>query len=591
MKDGEPCTSRGVSTVLEGVTPRPRTKGSMAWRFLPYELYTVMRYLQYGTLQKKNLTHFDCWASTFGETTTAIELAPEGTGYRARTRFAKFFNLPELMNMFKEVADIKTSDQLHLPVPDAKFETVVVQPSDYQQDMVADLSERAAAVHSGMVDPSEDNMLKITGDGRKLGLDQRLINPLLPDDPESKLNACVQNVLRIWEEGKADRLTQLLFCDLSTPKNDGTFNVYDDIKAKLIAAGVPEKEIAFIHDADSEAKKKELFAKVRTGQVRVLMGSTQKMGAGTNCQDRLVALHHLDVGWRPSDMTQRNGRIIRQGNRNKEVQIYQYVTEGTFDAYLYQTLENKQKFISQIMTSKSPVRSCDDVDEQALSYAEIKALCAGNPLIKEKMDLDIDVARLKVLKADHQSQQYRMEDKLLKYFPAEIERQTGYIRGFEADIQTVTAHPQIAEGFCGMEILGKHYTEKEDAGEMILAACKEMKATEPIPLGSYRGFQMELSFDSFRHDFDITLKGAVSHRVSLGTDARGNIIRLDNALSSIPEKLEKAHEQLTNLQNQQEATRAELGKPFPQEAELAEKSARLAELDAALNMEDSVAGA
>ena len=552
------------------------------------ELYTVMRYLQYGTLQKKNLTHFDCWASTFGETTTAIELAPEGTGYRARTRFAKFFNLPELMNMFKEVADIKTSDQLHLPVPDAKFETVVVQPSDYQQDMVADLSERAAAVHSGMVDPSEDNMLKITGDGRKLGLDQRLINPLLPDDPESKLNACVQNVLRIWEEGKADRLTQLLFCDLSTPKNDGTFNVYDDIKAKLIAAGVPEKEIAFIHDADSEAKKKELFAKVRTGQVRVLMGSTQKMGAGTNCQDRLVALHHLDVGWRPSDMTQRNGRIIRQGNQNKEVQIYQYVTEGTFDAYLYQTLENKQKFISQIMTSKSPVRSCDDVDEQALSYAEIKALCAGNPLIKEKMDLDIDVARLKVLKADHQSQQYRMEDKLLKYFPAEIERQTGYIRGFEADIQTVTAHPQIAEGFCGMEILGKHYTEKEDAGEMILAACKEMKTTEPIPLGSYRGFQMELSFDSFRHDFDITLKGAVSHRVSLGTDARGNIIRLDNALSSIPEKLEKAHEQLTNLQNQQEATRAELGKPFPQEAELAEKSARLAELDAALNMEDSM---
>ena len=470
----------------------------------------------------------------------------------------------------------------------AKFETVVVQPSDYQQDMVADLSERAAAVHSGMVDPSEDNMLKITGDGRKLGLDQRLINPLLPDDPESKLNACVQNVLRIWEEGKADRLTQLLFCDLSTPKNDGTFNVYDDIKAKLIAAGVPEKEIAFIHDADSEAKKKELFAKVRTGQVRVLMGSTQKMGAGTNCQDRLVALHHLDVGWRPSDMTQRNGRIIRQGNQNKEVQIYQYVTEGTFDAYLYQTLENKQKFISQIMTSKSPVRSCDDVDEQALSYAEIKALCAGNPLIKEKMDLDIDVARLKVLKADHQSQQYRMEDKLLKYFPAEIERQTGYIRGFEADIQTVTTHPQIVEGFCGMEILGKHYMEKEDAGEMILAACKEMKATEPIPLGSYRGFQMELSFDSFRHDFDITLKGAVSHRVSLGTDARGNIIRLDNALSSIPEKLEKAHEQLTNLQNQQEATRAELGKPFPQEAELAEKSARLAELDAALNMEDSM---
>ena len=552
------------------------------------ELYTVMRYLQYGTLQKKNLTHFDSWASTFGETTTAIELAPEGTGYRARTRFAKFFNLPELMNMFKEVADIKTSDQLNLPVPEAKFETVVVQPSEHQQDMVAELSERAAAVHAGIVDPSEDNMLKITSDGRKLGLDQRLMNPLLPDDPDSKLNACVGNVLRIWQDGQADKLTQLVFCDLSTPKNDGTFNVYDDIKTKLIANGVPAEEVAFIHDADTEAKKKDLFAKVRTGQVRVLLGSTQKMGAGTNVQDKLVAVHHLDVGWRPSDMTQRNGRIIRQGNQNKEVQVYQYVTEGTFDAYLYQTLENKQKFISQIMTSKSPVRSCDDVDEQALSYAEIKALCAGNPLIKEKMDLDIDVARLKVLKADHQSQQYRMEDKLLKYFPAEIERQTGYIHGFEADIKTVEAHPQISEGFCGMDIRGKHYAEKADAGEWILAACKEVKGSDPVPLGSYRGFQMELSFDSFRHEYDIILKGAMSHRVALGTDARGNITRLDNALAGIPERLERANEQLTNLYNQQEATKGELGKPFPQEAELMAKSQRLAELDAALNMEDTV---
>lgn len=552
------------------------------------ELYTVMRYLQYGTLQKKNLTHFDSWASTFGETTTAIELAPEGTGYRARTRFAKFFNLPELMNMFKEVADIKTSDQLHLPVPEAKFETVVVQPSEYQKDMVASLSERAADVHAGMIDPSVDNMLKITSDGRKLGLDQRLMNPLLPDDPNSKLNACVGNVLRIWQKGQADKLTQLLFCDLSTPKNDGTFNVYDDIKTKLMANGVPAEEVAFIHDADTEAKKKELFAKVRTGQVRVLLGSTQKMGAGTNVQDKLVAVHHLDVGWRPSDMTQRNGRIIRQGNQNKEVQVYQYVTEGTFDAYLYQTLENKQKFISQIMTSKSPVRSCDDVDEQALSYAEIKALCAGNPLIKEKMDLDIDVARLKVLKADHQSQQYRMEDKLLKYFPAEIEKQTGYIHGFEADIKTVEAHPQISEGFCGMDIRGKHYVEKADAGEWILAACKEVKGSDPVPLGSYRGFQMELSFDSFRHEYDIILKGSMSHRVALGTDARGNITRLDNALSGIPERLERANEQLTNLYNQQEAAKAELGKPFPQEAELAAKSQRLAELDAALNMEDTV---
>ena len=552
------------------------------------ELYTVMRYLQYGTLQKKKLTHFDSWASTFGETTTAIELAPEGTGYRARTRFAKFFNLPELMNMFKEVADIKTSDQLHLPVPEAKFETVVVQPSEYQKDMVASLSERAADVHAGIIDPSVDNMLKITSDGRKLGLDQRLMNPLLPDDPNSKLNACVGNVLRIWQEGQADKLTQLLFCDLSTPKNDGTFNVYDDIKTKLMANGVPAEEVAFIHDADTEAKKKELFAKVRTGQVRVLLGSTQKMGAGTNVQDKLVAVHHLDVGWRPSDMTQRNGRIIRQGNQNKEVQIYQYVTEGTFDAYLYQTLENKQKFISQIMTSKSPVRSCDDVDEQALSYAEIKALCAGNPLIKEKMDLDIDVARLKVLKADHQSQQYRMEDKLLKYFPAEIEKQAGYIHGFEADIKTVEAHPQISEGFCGMEIMGKHYAEKADAGEIILAACKETKGADPVLLGSYRGFRMELSYDSFRSEFDIVLKGAMSHRVALGTDARGNITRLDNALSGIPERLERANEQLTNLYNQQEAAKAELGKPFPQEAELAAKSQRLAELDAALNMEDTV---
>ena len=492
------------------------------------------------------------------------------------------------MNMFKEVADIKTSDQLHLPVPEAKFETVVVQPSEYQKDMVASLSERAADVHAGIIDPSVDNMLKITSDGRKLGLDQRLMNPLLPDDPKSKLNACVGNILRIWQDGQADRLTQLVFCDLSTPKNDGTFNVYDDIKTKLIANGVPAEEVAFIHDADTEAKKKELFAKVRTGQVRVLLGSTQKMGAGTNVQDKLVTVHHLDVGWRPSDMTQRNGRIIRQGNQNKEVQVYQYVTEGTFDAYLYQTLENKQKFISQIMTSKSPVRSCDDVDEQALSYAEIKALCAGNPLIKEKMDLDIDVARLKVLKADHQSQQYRMEDKLLKYFPAEIEKQTGYIHGFEADIKTVEAHPQIAEGFCGMEIMGKHYAEKADAGEIILAACKETKSADPLPLGSYRGFQMELSYDSFRSEFDIVLKGAMSHRVALGTDARGNITRLDNVLSGIPERLERADEQLTNLYNQQEAAKAELGKPFPQEAELAAKSQRLAELDAALNMEDTV---
>ena len=550
------------------------------------ELYTVMRYLQYGTLQQKGLTHFDCWASTFGETTTAIELAPEGTGYRARTRFAKFFNLPELMNMFKEVADIKTSDQLHLPVPEAKFETVVVKPSDIQKDMVAELSKRAAAVHSGAVDAAEDNMLCITNDGRKIGLDQRLMNPLLPDDPDSKLNACVRNVLKIWEDGKEQKLTQLLFCDLSTPKGDGQFNVYDDIKAKLLAAGVPEQEVAFIHTADTEAKKKELFSKVRAGQVRVLLGSTQKMGAGTNVQDRLVAVHHLDVGWKPSDMTQRNGRIVRQGNRNKEVQVYNYVTEGTFDAYLFQTLENKQRFISQIMTSKSPVRSCEDVDEQALSYAEIKALCAGNPLIKEKMDLDIEVSRLKVLKADHQSQQYRLEDKLLKTFPASIQHQKEVIACMKEDAKTAEANPQVKDGFCGMVIRGMHYEDKLTAGERLLAACQELPSAEPMEIGSYRGFPMELSYNAFHNQFEIAFKGLSNNHVFLGTDARGNITRLDNALDNFPERIEKAENHLGTLIQQRDAAQAELGKPFPQEEELAAKSARLAELDALLNMED-----
>lgn len=550
------------------------------------ELYTVMRYLQYGTLQQKKLTHFDCWASTFGETTTAIELAPEGTGYRARTRFAKFFNLPELMIMFKEVADIKTSDQLNLPVPEAKFETIVVQPSAFQKEMVASLSERAAAVHAGSVDPSADNMLKITSDGRKIGLDQRLMNPLLPDDPDSKLNACVNNVLRIWQEGKDERLTQLLFCDMSTPKGDGAFNVYDDIKTKLTAAGVPKEEIAFIHSADTEAKKKELFSKVRTGQVRVLLGSTAKMGAGTNVQDRLVAVHHLDVGWRPADMTQRNGRIIRQGNRNKEVQVYNYVTNGTFDSYLFQTLENKQKFISQIMTSKSPVRSCDDVDEQALSYAEIKALCAGDHRIKEKMDLDIDVARLKVLKADHLSQQYRLEDRLLQYFPAEIEKQHSAIEGLQKDIQTAAAHPHPKEGFAGMAVRGRYFEEKPAAGEALLLALTLGNGTEPAEIGAYRGFSMSVRFDSFRQEFLLTLKDNMSHTVALGNDARGNLTRIDNALAAIPERLEKAQTRLAELENQQQAARQELGKPFPQEAELREKSARLAELDAALSIDD-----
>ena len=550
------------------------------------ELYTVMRYLQYSTLQQKKLTHFDCWASTFGETTTAIELAPEGTGYRARTRFAKFFNLPELMSMFKEVADIKTSDQLHLPVPEAKFETVVAKPSDLQKEMVQELSKRAARIHSGTVDASVDNMLCVTNDGRKIGLDVRLMNPMLPDDPNSKLNVCVQNVLKIWEEGKDQKLTQLLFCDLSTPKNDGNFNVYEDIRKKLIAAGVPENEIEFIHNADTEAKKAALFSKVRSGDVRVLLGSTAKMGAGTNVQSRLVAVHHLDVGWKPSDMTQRNGRIIRQGNMNKEVKVFNYVTEGTFDSYLYQTLENKQRFISQIMTSKSPVRSCEDVDEQALSYAEIKALCAGNPLIKEKMDLDVQVAKLKVLKADHQSQKFRLQDKLLTKFPADIQETNAHIAGLKADAQLATAHPQGKEEFCGMVIKGVAYGEKKTAGERLVLACSELPNAEEKVIGSYRGFELSLRFDAFRTEYQALLKGQRKYTVPLGTDPLGNIIRLDNSLNSFPERITAAENELTTLHQQQAAAQIEVEKPFPQEEELAEKSARLAELNAQLDVDE-----
>ena len=550
------------------------------------ELYTVMRYLQYSTLQQKKLTHFDCWASTFGETTTAIELAPEGTGYRARTRFAKFFNLPELMSMFKEVADIKTSDQLHLPVPEAKFETVVAKPSDIQKEMVQELSKRAAEIHSGTVDASVDNMLCVTNDGRKIGLDVRLMNPMLPDDPNSKLNVCVQNVLKIWEEGKDQKLTQLLFCDLSTPKNDGNFNVYDDIRKKLVAAGVPENEIEFIHNADTEAKKAALFSKVRSGDVRVLLGSTAKMGAGTNVQSRLVAVHHLDVGWKPSDMTQRNGRIIRQGNMNKEVKVFNYVTEGTFDSYLFQTLENKQRFISQIMTSKSPVRSCEDVDEQALSYAEIKALCAGNPLIKEKMDLDVQVAKLKVLKADHQSQKFRLQDKLLTKFPADIQETNAYIAGVKADAQLAAAHPQVQEGFCGMTIKGVTYDEKKTAGERLVLACSELPNAEEKVIGSYRGFELSLRFDTFRSEYQAILKGQRRYPVPLGTDPLGNIIRLDNSLNNFPERITSAENELTTLHQQQAAAQIEVEKPFPQEEELAEKSARLAELNAQLDVDE-----
>ena len=583
------------------------------------ELYTMMRYLQHDAIRGKGLAHFDCWASTFGETQTAIELAPEGTGYRARTRFAKFFNLPELMTLFKEAADIKTSDQLNLPTPTPIYHNEVAQPTEIQKHMVQELSERAARVHAQLVDPGTDNMLKITSDGRKLGLDQRIINPDLPDDPNSKVNRCVDNIHRIWQDGQADRLTQLVFCDLSTPKTGATgakaaktaggsldspelnaverlidkenpdepgFTVYDDIREKLVARGIPREQIAFIHEANTETRKKELFAKVRSGQVRVLMGSTFKMGAGMNVQDRLVALHDLDCPWRPGDLEQRSGRIIRQGNRNKEVHIYRYVTESTFDAYLWQTVENKQKFISQIMTSKSPVRSCEDVDETALSYAEIKALCAGDERIKEKMDLDVDVARLKLMKASHQSQQFRLEDNLLRHFPEQIRQNESFVEGFTADMQTLSAHPHPVDGFAGMEVKGDLLTDKDNAGAAILEAFKDAKGMEPVPIGSYRGFAMSLTVEDFGRDFILTLKGKMNHRVTLGKDARGNLTRIDNALNAMPDRLQNVRNTLDALTAQMETANAELGKPFPQEDELRTKSARLAELNAELNIDD-----
>ena len=598
------------------------------------ELYTMQRYLQQATLEHQGLNHFDNWASTFGETVTAIELAPEGTGYRARTRFSKFFNLPELMAIFREVADIKTSDQLHLPAPEVEYHVEKAEPTGHQKAMVQELSKRAAQVHSGQMNPKQDNMLKITSDGRKLGLDQRIINPMLPDDPNSKVNRCVNNILRIWKEGAEDKLTQLVFCDISTPKAktaarrdkaamaagdkaggdlhaltnllegvepDAPFSVYEDIRDKLIAGGIPAQEIAFIHDANTPARKKALFSKVRQGRVRVLMGSTFKMGAGMNVQDRLIALHDLDCPWRPGDLEQRKGRIVRQGNRNEKVHIYRYVTEGTFDSYLWQTVENKQKFISQIMTSKSPVRSCEDVDETALSYAEIKALCAGNPLIKEKMNLETDVARLKILKADHQSKQFRMEDNVLRYFPEQIKEAEGFIAALEKDMDTLAAHPhpvtvkegedgkaaEVEKGFAGMIVRGDTLTDKDNAGAAILEACKEVKDAQPVEIGSYRGFSMLLSVENFGSDFILTLKGEMSHRVTLGTDARGNLTRIDNALADMPRRLNNLQVRLGNLREQLKDAKAELGKPFPQEAELAEKSARLAELNVQLDIDSS----
>ena len=550
------------------------------------EMYTMQKYLQYDTLRRNDLIHFDSWASTFGETVTAIELAPEGTGYRAKTRFAKFFNLPELMTMFKEVADIQTADMLKLPVPKANYHNVVLKPSELQKKMVDGLAERAEKVRSGMVNSSQDNMLVITNDGRKLALDQRLMNELLPESETGKVVACAQNVFEIWQRTADQRSTQMIFCDLSTPYNDGHFNVYDAIRDKLIAIGIPAEEIAYIHGANTEVKKKELFGKVRSGQIRVLLGSTQKMGAGTNVQKKLIALHHLDCPWRPADLQQREGRIIRQGNENPEVEIFTYVTENTFDSYLYQLVESKQKFIGQIMTSKSPVRSAEDIDETALSYAEIKALCSGNPEIKEKMDLDVAVSRLKLLKANHLSQRYTLEDQIIKEFPQKISSYEQRIEGYREDMIRLAknTHPN-EDGFSPMIVEGTTYTEKKAAGSAILEACQNMTSPDTVPIGQYRGFAMELFFDSFSKEYKISLKGSLTHTTALGTDIYGNIQRLDHLLDGFEDRMHNAEAQLENVRAQLDNAKAEVEKPFPQEEELKRKMARLDELNISLNMD------
>ena len=564
------------------------------------ELYTMQRYLQYDRLQEMGMVHFDCWASRFGETVTALELAPEGKGYHPRTRFSRFFNLPELMNIFREVADIKTADQLHLPVPEVEYHNVAAKPSKVQQKLVQELSERAALIHSGSVSPDVDNMLKITSDGRKLGLDQRIINPAFPDDPESKVNLCVENILQMWQDGEADKLTQLVFCDVSTPQaavnakatavdsHSGIakpFTVYADIRSKLIAQGVPPEQIAFIHDANSEAKKKELFGKVRSGQIRVLLGSTAKMGAGTNVQDRLVAIHDLDCPWRPGDLAQRKGRIERQGNQNEKVHVFRYVTEGTFDAYLWQTVENKQKFISQIMSSKNPVRSCEDVDEVALSFAEIKALCAGDPRIKERMDLDVDVARLKIMKADYKTKQFRLEDSLIRSFPAEIAKMKEQMESLKADMQTLSAHPHPDGGFAGMTVLTDNLLERENAGAALMEAAKQATGLDPVEIGSYRGFAMSVTLENFGKKFVLTMQGKLRYQAELGSDPKGNLIRLDNALAQMPQRMQSLQTHLEETYHQQEAAKAELEKPWPYEQELRDKTARLIFLDAELNLD------
>ena len=550
------------------------------------EMYTMQKYLQYGTLHRNELIHFDAWASTFGETVTAIELAPEGTGYRAKTRFAKFYNLPELMTMFKEVADIQTADMLNLPVPHANYHNVVLKPSEIQKDMVDGLAKRAEKVRSGMVNSSQDNMLVITNDGRKLALDQRLMNELLPESETGKVAACAQNVFEIWQRTTPQRSTQMIFCDLSTPHNDGHFNVYDAIRDKLIAKGIPAEEIAYIHGANTEVKKKELFGKVRSGQIRVLLGSTQKMGAGTNVQKKLIALHHLDCPWRPADLQQREGRIVRQGNENPEVDIFTYVTENTFDSYLYQLVESKQKFIGQIMTSKSPVRSAEDIDETALSYAEIKALCSGNPEIKEKMDLDVAVSRLKLLKANHLSQRYALEDQIIKEFPQQIFAYEQRIEAYKEDMERLAENTKPnADGFSPMIVEGITFTEKKAAGSAILEACQNMTSPAAVPIGRYRGFAMELSFDTLTRNYKVSLIGSLTHMAVLGTDIFGNIQRMDNLLDGFEDQMHNTEAQLENVKVQLENAKAEVEKPFPQEEELQQKTARLNELNIKLNMD------
>ena len=548
------------------------------------ELYTMQRYLQYNELAKRNLQQFDAWASTFGETVTAIELSPEGTGYRAKTRFAKFYNLPELMAMFKEVADIQTADMLNLPVPKANYHNIVVEPSEIQKYLVEELAKRAERVRDKMIDSKLDNMLKITNDGRKLALDQRLMNGMLDDFEKSKVSTCANNIYDIWNKTKENKSAQLVFCDLSTPHNNGEFNVYDDLKDKLIERGVPKEEIAFIHEANTDVRKQELFNKVRKGQVRVLMGSTQKMGAGTNCQDRLIALHDLDCPWRPSDLIQRSGRIIRQGNKNPEVDIYRYVTEGTFDAYLYQLVENKQRFISQIMTSKTPVRFAEDIDETALSYAEIKALAAGNPDIIEKTELDTQVAKLKLLKQNYLSEKYALEDKVIKYYPNEIKRLENRIEDMKEDIEVFNNNNTPDNSFEKMNIKGTDFTERKEAGEKIIEICKSMTNPEPLEIGEYKGFKIILSFDTMDRKFYASMKNNLSYKTELGSDPSGNITRIDNALNGIETRLSSVENNLEDTKKNYESAKKEIEKPFPQEEELKTKSKRLDELNIKLNL-------